>query len=135
MLRLARERPSLNIVSDQTGCPTWARNLAAVTRTVVSDLCAAEKSGGPHGIFHYCDSDAISWYEFAHAIFSTAMQAGLLQQVPEMTAVPSSDFPQKAERPLYSVLDTTKIHEVFGIEPSGLSHALETCIEEIAENG
>ena len=127
MLRLARERPSLSIVSDQTGCPTWARNLAGVTRRVISHP-------GPQGVFHYCDGDAVTWFEFAHAIFSAAMRAGLLQQMPEMTAVRSVDFPQKAERPLYSVLDTSKIREVFGIEQEGLHQALQSCLEEMAEN-
>jgi dTDP-4-dehydrorhamnose reductase len=127
MLRLARERPSLSIVSDQTGCPTWARNLAGVTRRVISHP-------GPQGVFHYCDGDAVTWFEFAHAIFSAAKRAGLLQQLPEMTAVRSADFPQKAERPLYSVLDTSRIHEVFGIEQEGLHQALQSCLEEMAEN-
>jgi dTDP-4-dehydrorhamnose reductase len=127
MLRLARERPSLSIVSDQTGCPTWARNLAGVTRRVISHP-------GPQGVFHYCDGDAVTWFEFALAIFSAAMQAGLLQQMPEMTTVRSVDFPQKAERPLYSVLNTSKIREVFEIEPAGLHQALQSCLEEMAEN-
>jgi dTDP-4-dehydrorhamnose reductase len=127
MLRLARERPSLSIVSDQTGCPTWARNLAGVTRRVISHP-------GPQGVFHYCDGDAVTWFEFAHAIFSAAKRAGLLQQLPEMTAVRSVDFPQKAERPLYSVLDTSKIREAFGIEQEGLHQALQSCLEEMAEN-
>ena len=134
MLRLARERPSLSIVSDQTGCPTWARNLADVTQKVISRLSLDASSADPGGIFHYCDGDAVTWYEFAHAIFSAAMRAGLLQQMPQMTAVQSSDFPQKAERPLYSVLNSSKIREAFGIEPAGLHHSLQSCLEEIVEN-
>ena len=134
MLRLARERPSLSIVSDQTGCPTWARNLAGVTQSVISRLASDGSSAGPQGLFHYCDGDAVTWFEFAHAIFSAAKRAGLLQQMPEMTAVQSADFPQKAERPLYSVLNTSKIREAFGIEQAGLHQALQSCLEEIAEN-
>jgi len=131
MLRLARERPSLSIVSDQTGCPTWARNLAAVTRKVISRSCSNDHGAGAQGVFHYCDGDAVTWYEFAHAIFSGATQTGLLRQMPEMTAVRTSDFPQKAKRPLYSVLDTSKIRETFGIEPAGLKQALQTCLGEM----
>jgi len=134
MLRLARERPSLSIVSDQTGCPTWARNLADVTQKVISRLSLDASSADPGGIFHYCDGDAVTWYEFAHAIFSAAMRAGLLQQMPQMTAVQSSDFPQKAERPLYSVLNTSMIREAFGIEPAGLHQSLQSCLEEMVEN-
>ena len=134
MLRLARERPSLSIVCDQTGCPTWARNLAGVTRKIIDRLSAEENDPALQGIFHYCDGDALTWYDFAHAIFSAAIGAGLLEQLPEMKAVPTSDFPQKAERPLYSVLDTAKIREVFGIEPAGMQQALQSCLEEIAQN-
>jgi dTDP-4-dehydrorhamnose reductase len=134
MLRLARERPSLSIVSDQTGCPTWARNLAGVTRKVISHLASDENHTLEQGLYHYCDGDAVSWYEFAHAIFSAATRAGLLQQMPEMTAVRSSDFPQKAERPLYSVLDTSKIRKAFGVGPAGLKQALQSCIDELVEN-
>ena len=134
MLRLARERPSLSIVSDQTGCPTWARNLAGVTREIISRLSSKRGGAGPRGIFHYCDSGAVTWYEFAHTIFSVATRAGLLQQMPEMTAVPSSDFPQKAERPLNSVLDTSKIREAFGVEQAGLQQSLQSCLEEVKEN-
>ena len=134
MLRLARERPSLSIVSDQVGCPTWARNLAGVTHSVISRLSSDAGSSDLQGIFHYCDGDAVTWYDFAHAIFSAAKQAGLLQKMPEMTAVQSADFPQKAERPLYSVLNTSRIREAFGIEPAGLHQALQSCLEEMAEN-
>jgi len=134
MLRLARERPSLSIVSDQTGCPTWARNLAEVSRKVISRLSTNGPASRLQGIYHYCDGDAVSWYDFAREIFSIASRIGLIEKVPEMTAVQSSDFPQIAERPLYSVLDTAKISKDFGIEPAGLHQALQACLEEIAEN-
>jgi dTDP-4-dehydrorhamnose reductase len=134
MLRLARERPSLSIVSDQTGCPTWARNLARVTREVLGQLLSDEPGGKRQGIFHYCDAGAVTWYDFAHAIFSCAVKAGLLQSLPDMTGVPTAAFPQKAERPMYSVLDTSAIQRVFGIRPAGLDESLESCIEEIELN-
>lgn len=134
MLRLARERPSLSIVSDQTGCPTWARNLASVSRAVIEQYSEDENHTGRQGVYHYCDGDAVSWYEFARTIFKKAMQAGLLQRLPKMTAVPSSGFPQKAGRPLNSVLDTTRIQQDFGIEPAGLESSLESCLMEMVEN-
>ncbi len=134
MLRLARERPSLSIVSDQIGCPTWARNLAAVTRRVIDQASCAEDGVVPSGVYHYCDRDAVSWYEFARTIFTTGAQLGLLPRLPEMTAVPSSGFPQKAKRPLYSVLNASRISEQFGIEQAGLQQSLQACIEELADN-
>ena len=136
MLRLARERPSLSIVSDQRGCPTWARNLARVTRAVLGQLDSdtAMPRGGQSGIYHYCDADEVTWYDFASTIFTIALQAGLLERLPRMTAVPTTDFPQKAERPRYSVLDTSSIRAKFGIEPAGLQESLQQCIREIRPN-
>lgn len=134
MLRLARERPSLSIVSDQVGCPTWARNLAAVTRRMIDQAWSAEDGAFPSGVYHYCDRDAVSWYEFARTIFTAGARLGILHRLPEMTAVPSSGFPQKAKRPLYSVLNASKINEQFGIEQAGLQQSLQACIEEIAGN-
>jgi dTDP-4-dehydrorhamnose reductase len=134
MLRLARERPSLSIVSDQTGCPTWARNLASVSREVIEQYSEGGRDRGMQGVYHYCDADAVSWFEFARAIFSTAKRAGLLQHLPEMTAVPSSGFPQKARRPLNSVLDTTRIQKDLGIEPARLEPSLQSCLMEMVEN-
>jgi dTDP-4-dehydrorhamnose reductase len=129
MLRLARERPALSVVSDQTGCPTWARNLAQVTLTALDRLAA--EGGSSAGLYHYCDEGVVSWYDFAHAIFSIAQQLGILERVPEMTAVPSSEFPQKAERPLYSVLDATAIRRDLGIMQAGLRESLKSCLEEV----
>ena len=131
MLRLARERPHLNIVSDQTGCPTWARNLAGVTQKVIATMVSADGQKLPGGVYHYCDGDVVSWYQFAQSIFDAALKAGLLQRLPETKPVRSVDFAQKARRPLYSVLDTSRIGKVFGISPTGLAQSLQTCIGEI----
>ncbi len=134
MLRLARERPSLSIVNDQVGCPTWARNLAAATQSVIEKIASNGGRQPPWGVYHYCDGGAVSWYEFAHMIFRLAREAGLLDRLPEMKSVRSSDFPQKARRPLNSVLDTSEICREFGIEPAGLERSLKACIGEMAEH-
>jgi dTDP-4-dehydrorhamnose reductase len=131
MLRLARERPALSIVADQVGCPTWARNLAQVSATVLERVMGDPAGFNRWGVWHYCDRDAVSWYDFAQAIFSVGLQAGLLSRLPELTRVPTSGFPQAATRPLYSVLDTRAIRRDFGIEPAGLEASLRSCIGEI----
>lgn len=131
MLRLARERHSLSIVADQVGCPTWARNLARVTAQMIAEVLRDATAARRWGIWHYCDSGAVSWYDFAQAIFAAALSAGLLERLPEVTAVPSSGFPQAAERPLYSVLDTSAIRRDFGVEPAELGPSLRACIDEM----
>jgi dTDP-4-dehydrorhamnose reductase len=134
MLKLARTRPSLSIVNDQVGRPTWARNLAEVTRKVIEQLDFDDPAIQATGVYHYCDHDAVSWYEFANGIFTAAHEAGLLTNIPDTTPVPSAEFPQKAERPLYSVLDTTRIEDQFGIKPVRLQQSLRLCIKDIVEN-
>jgi dTDP-4-dehydrorhamnose reductase len=130
MLRLARERPELGVVSDQVGCPTWARNLARVSRQVLDHVrTTGENVSG--GLYHYCDAGVVSWYDFARIIFNTAAELGLLETVPNVTAIGSDDFPQKAERPAYSVLDTNRLSADFGIERIGLAASLRACLEEL----
>lgn len=133
MLRLARERPELSIVSDQTGCPTWARNLANVSREVIGQLLKHKTDSGNDGLYHYCDSTITTWYEFARSIFSTASSLGLLDEMPRMLPLKSSQYPQIAERPGFSVLDTTAIRDTFGIESTGLNESLAACLQEIED--
>ena len=131
MLRLARERPQLSIVSDQVGCPTWARNLAQVSGDVLNSILANKSDPGRDGIYHYCDSTSTNWYDFARLIFSTALELGLLEQMPQTQPVKSSQYPQVAERPLYSVLDSSLIQAEFAIKPPGLTESLMACLAEI----
>jgi len=130
MLDLARKGLSLKVVDDQRGCPTWARNLALASDAV---LGAWQTSGSAkrRGIFHYCDDRDLSWYDFAHMIFSLAVRAGLLDNVPNLTPVPSSEFPQPAKRPKWSVLDTSRITGVFNIRPASLEDSLKSVMDEI----
>ena len=131
MLRLARERPSLNIVSDQTGCPTWARNLAQASSDITGQLLQRKSESGRDGLYHYCDSTVVSWYDFAHSIFSAAGELGLLENQPETTAVESSEFPQIAQRPAFSVLDTSAVRQAFEIRQGELNDSLERCLREL----
>lgn len=130
MLDLARKGLSLKIVDDQHGCPTWARNLALASIAVIENWQSAtpvEHSG----VFHYCDDGIVSWYDFALKIFNLAVTAGLLENVPETAPVTSSEFPQLAERPKWSVLDTSRIAEAFDIQPVSFDASLKSVIDEI----
>lgn len=128
MLKLARNRPTLRVVDDQVGCPTWARNLSRATVQLLG-MRALTGSGKPGRTLHYCDADATSWYDFACLVFGTAVELGLLDLVPKMHSVASSDFPQAAQRPLNSVLDTSAIRAL-GVHPAGLAESLRACMEE-----
>lgn len=130
MLDLARKGLSLKVVDDQQGCPTSARNLALASDAVIA---AWQKPwfDGADGVYHYCDDRSLSWYDFASMIFSYAVEAGLLECLPDITPVSSSEFPQVARRPKWSVLETGKINRVFNIKPASFEESLRNVIDQI----
>jgi dTDP-4-dehydrorhamnose reductase len=130
MLKLARKGLSLNVVDDQRGCPTWARNLALTSDAIIEGW-QQQESENLGGLFHYCDDRTLSWYDFASTIFAYAVKAGLLESEPDLTPVPSSGFPQPAKRPKWSVLDCNRIAEAFNIRPASFNRALQTVLDEI----
>lgn len=132
MLDLARRRQELNVVCDQFGCPTWARNLAQVSALVLNSALQSGSEACSRHILHYSDADATTWYDFARMIFEQAVALGLLPAMPRLTAIASAELPQRARRPAYSVLDTTAVRSAFGIEPSPLAESLRACLEDIA---
>lgn len=111
MLRLMAEKPSLSVVTDQVGSPTWARGLAQ-TLLAYSQLAAM-----PTGIAHYTDSGVASWYDFAVAIQEEALAIGLLKMPVPVTPIPASSYPTPAQRPTFSVLNKASTISVFGAAP------------------
>lgn len=105
MLRLAKEKGELNVVADQVGSPTYAADLAAAIVHVLADDSVAEKTG----VYHFSNEGVCSWYEFAQEIVRLG---GVKCNV---NAVTTADYSAKAHRPAYSVLDKTKIKQVFGV--------------------
>lgn len=115
MLRLGAERDELRVVDDQVGAPTSARLIAGVTAHVVAQWCD-DAAASRDGTYHLVASGQTSWCGFARAIFERAHAAGLLAHVPRVAAITTADYPTKATRPAYSVLDTTKLREAFKVE-------------------
>ena len=129
MLKLARNRLELSVVDDQYGCPTWARNLASATCHLVQSGMEPGSVGNGN-IYHYCDADRTSWFDFAQLVFKTAVELGLLDETPELKRVSSGAYPQIASRPLYSVLDNHSIRES-GFDPASLADSLKACMMEM----
>lgn len=102
MLRLMAERDELAVVADQIGTPTWANGLAGA-------LWAAAGRPHVHGIYHWSDAGACSWYDFAVAIFEEASALGMLARPLKIRPISTADYPTPARRPAYSVLDKTSI--------------------------
>ncbi|HYW52226.1 MAG TPA: dTDP-4-dehydrorhamnose reductase [Gemmatimonadaceae bacterium] len=111
MLRLMREREAIRVVADQVGSPTWANSLA---RTLWAAVDAPEVSG----VLHWTDAGVASWYDFAVAVHEEARERGLLVRDVAVTPIPTSEYPTPAQRPVYSVLDTTETTRRLGITPS-----------------
>ncbi|BAV04677.1 dTDP-4-dehydrorhamnose reductase [Filimonas lacunae] len=124
MLRLMGQRPELNVVSDQVGCPTYARDLAAAIMHIITVTHSGETLT-QGGIYHYSNSGVISWYDFAVGIRNIA---GLSCQV---HPIPSSAYPTPAARPSYSVMDLKKIQDVYGVPVVPWENSLKECINRL----
>ena len=98
MLRLMREQGTVRVVNDQIGSPTSARGLAEICWLLALN-------GDVGGVFHWSDTGAISWYDFACGIHEEALALGLLSTPAKIEPISSDAFPAKAPRPTYSVLD------------------------------
>ncbi len=111
MLRLARERDELGVVSDQVGCPTYAGDIAQIVSRVTTRLVQAAEHNIPAGIYHLSGNGALSWHDFAEEIFQCAHASGLITRIPKLKAISTAEYPTAAQRPANSVLDTTKLEQ------------------------
>lgn len=120
MLRLMKERESINVVNDQLGCPTYAGDLAAAVMEIIEKYSAFNIQ---HSIFNYSNEGVISWYDFALAI------KGLTRSNCIVNPIPTSQYPTPAKRPHYSVLDTGLIKKTFGITIPVWKQSLQKCLQ------
>ena len=121
MLRLGKERLELNVVCDQQGTPTYAADLA---QTLLAMIVHAEKTGNfPAGIYHYSNESITTWFDFTKKILQLAKITSCT-----VHPIPSDQYPVKANRPLYSVLDKTKIRETLGMKIPEWEDSLQRCI-------
>ncbi len=125
MLRLGKEKPSLNVVIDQIGTPTYARDLAeALILIAIKMIAAPEANFG--GIYHYSNEGVTSWYDFAKSIHRLANISTCNVQ-----PIPTANYPTPAKRPPFSVLDKTKIKNVFGLTIRHWEDALADCMTRL----
>ncbi|MDX2098941.1 MAG: dTDP-4-dehydrorhamnose reductase [Leptolyngbyaceae cyanobacterium bins.59] len=114
MLRLGAEREVLKVVVDQVGTPTWTGDLAEAIGQFVFHLCPNGSSEAATGIYHYANSGAISWYDFAVAIFEEAALLGVPLKVQQVIPILSAEYPTPVTRPAYSVLSGKKTSVLLG---------------------
>lgn len=119
MLRLGKERETLGVVADQVGTPTYARDLAAAILEIL-------RQGIIPGVYHYSNEGTTSWYDFTKAIHRIA---GI--HTCDVKPIHTEDYPTPAKRPHYSVLDKTKIKNVFNISIPWWEDSLKVCLKEM----
>jgi dTDP-4-dehydrorhamnose reductase len=122
MIRLMKERESINVVDDQFGCPTYAADFANAIMHVIQQLPITNCQSS---IFNYCNAGVISWYQFALAIKEITGSTCIVNPVP------TAQYPTPAKRPQYSVLNTDLIKNTFGINIAEWKKSLEKCLELI----
>ncbi len=143
MLQLTAERPTLNVVYDQCGTPTYALDLARAIYTILKDYNATLQPLTAHrspltahrypksGIYHYSNLGVCSWYDFTQMIQQLANTLCTERRHCDIRPCLSSQYPSPVKRPSYSVLDKTKIQETFGIEVPYWTDSLKQCIANL----
>ena len=124
MLRLGRERDELRVVGDQTGAPTWTRHLADVTTLAIA------RRDIPDGLYHLAAAGETSWHDYAEAIFVEAQRAGLLEKLPVVHRITSTDYPLPAPRPANSRLDCSRFRRDFGLTLPDWRTGLIDCLAD-----
>lgn len=127
MLRLMAERPEVRVVADQISTPTYAPDLARVLWALADKRV--------RGVYHYTDSGAASWYDFAVAIQEEALAAGLLDRAVPVVPIATADFPTPAKRPHFSVLDKSTTWAALGARAPHWRSNLRLMLSEIKPNG
>lgn len=128
VLRLAREREELTIVSDQAGCPTGASDVADTILRLAGTL--DRQDALPWGTYHYCGAPPTTWHGLAEEIVAVGRQYEPLR-AERVRPISTADHPTPARRPSYSVLSCAKIQEVFGIQAPSWQHTLHRVIREL----
>jgi dTDP-4-dehydrorhamnose reductase len=122
ILRNAAEKESIKVVFDRTGTPTYAADLAGAIMNIISGVIRNQIAMNS-GIYNYSNEGVCSWYDFASEIIK---ESGLTCQV---LPVLTKDFPQAAKRPVYSVLDKSKIKENYGLSIPHWKDSLIKCLK------
>ena len=119
MLKLLQEKKEISVVNDQMGSPTYAADLAETILQIISS------HPWQPGIYNYSNAGIISWFDFAELIKKLSRSSY------KINPIATSQYPTAAKRPAYSVLDNTKIQQVFGIELKDWKERLAACLRSI----
>jgi len=119
MMRLMKEKPSISVVNDQHGSPTWAADLARFFMQVI-----LYKEWVP-GVYNFSNKGSITWFDFAEEIKK------LIDSKCEIQPIPTVSYPTPAKRPANSLMSKSKISSVFGYTPIDWRVSLAACIKQL----
>jgi dTDP-4-dehydrorhamnose reductase len=129
MLRLATTRPSISVVDDQQGSPTYAPHLAKIVLAIAARV-AADPADTPWGIYHAVGAGETTWLDFAREVFRRATEQGL--PVADVAAIATSAYPTPASRPANSRLNCDKLRLLFGLEVPDWRLGVQDCLSRLA---
>ncbi|MHC1725660.1 MAG: dTDP-4-dehydrorhamnose reductase [Syntrophobacteraceae bacterium] len=129
ILRLAREREELRIVSDQRGSPTWTQDLANAITLIISNI-ATDRVKIPWGTYHFCNTGETTWYDFARAIVEEAQLYETLK-VRRILPISTGDYPLPAKRPANSALDCRRISTTFKLHQPPWRQSLAAMVKAL----
>jgi dTDP-4-dehydrorhamnose reductase len=124
MLKLMRERQEIRVVCDQIGAPTWATSAAAAIWGLIA-------VNAPGGIYHWTDLGIASWYDFAIAIQEEAQLKGLLNRAIPVMPIRSAEYPTRAQRPAFSLLDSESTRAMLKVPAHHWRHNLRSMLDEL----
>ena len=130
MLRLAKERETLNVINDQIGAPTGAELIADVTAHALRQW---QRQPDTAGTYHLAASGETSWYDYARYVFDWAKRAGLPLAIQSVTPIPSEDYPVPAIRPKNSRLDCHKLETTFNFQLPSWKKGVERMLQETSK--
>lgn len=122
MMRLMAEKESISVVNDQWGSPTYAADLAKAILKII------ESANWHPGIFHFSNEGVITWFEFAKEIGAQLKTSCSIQ------TTTTANFSTPAKRPFYSVMDKSKIGQVYSITPKPWKESLQECLQKLQQN-
>jgi len=129
MLRLGNDREQLNVIFDQIGTPTYAKDLAIGVLTIIDSLASSQTDFQKHNLYlyHFSNEGVCSWYDFAKAIFDLSGTQCTVQPIEAI------DYPTPAKRPYYSVLNKAKIKQHYQLSIPYWKDSLQVCLNNLRQ--
>ena len=124
MMQLMSEKDQIKVIKDQLGSPTNAADLAETIFNIIG-LCHLQIYKWTPGIYNFSNEGIISWYDFAKTIKE------ITKSPCDVKPISTKEYPTPAKRPVYSVLDQTKIQQTYGVKLKKWEDSLRTCISNM----